>query len=742
MGRVFALVVVVVVAVLGSMGALRAAPQSSMFDQSGQEPWHLAADEFTYDARQGFYTARGNVVLRSGDRTITADEMRLDALTHRAILEGHVRLQRAGDWLEGERANLDLDEDAGTIEQGRGFLAKNHFYFGGPVVEQWEPQVYHIESGTFTTCDGKDPSWHFRASDLEVTVDGYGFAQNARFYAGPVPILYTPYLVFPAKTERQSGFLPPQLGHSSRLGWFVDLPFYWVINDSADATLYTNYMTQNGLMEGAEFRYAASEKSKGLLRFDYIHDLDPLDRKEQQQDYYESAPGLLGYFQERWGWRSKQDFALPRGITGKFDVDVVSDPYFLREFNIGFSSFKDSNSAFQRTFGRGFLNDETSTFRESTLQANKTWFTQSLNMDFHYYDNLDRAEDGNTLQALPVVTYGAVQQPILGGPFFWQADSSYVDFYRPNGTRGQRLDLQPRVALPLRWDPYLDLQPSVGVRETLYLTDDFEGESNNGVNYNQTESRELYDVQVKASADLSRIFDTDLGSWRRVRHTVRPEVVYDYIPSVHQDDLPSFDSLDRISDANLVTYGFTNFFTAKIEPEEGKPTYRDVAWVRLSQSYSLDEHQGSVFGEIVKQEHRFSDIGLEVNLTPAQYLSLTYQSLWSPYTTAFRRHELFTTLFDTRGDSLSLNYRKKQDPGGKTLVNELDATLTVNLTEGLTFMVRRNYSYSLNQNIETDYKLTLMRQCWGVMVDYIDKPNDQTISVSFTLTGIGQLKLL
>ncbi|HVO84745.1 MAG TPA: LPS assembly protein LptD [Syntrophobacteria bacterium] len=744
MGRLFALVGGVVAAVLGSAATLGAAAQSLMFDQGGKEPWHLEADEFTYDSRQGFYTARGNVILRSGDRTIKTDAMRLDALTHRAILEGHVRFQRAGDWLEGERANLDLDEEAGTIEGGQGFLAQNHFYFGGPVVEQLEPQVYHIESGTFTTCDGKDPSWHFRASDLEITVNGYGFAENAWFYAGPVPLFYAPYFVFPAKTERQSGFLPPQLGHSSRVGWFVDLPFYWAINDSADATLYTNYMTRNGLMEGGEFRYAASEKSKGLLRFDYIHDLNPLSRSQEQQDYDESAPGLLGRFKDRWWWRSKQDFTLPLGMTGKFDVDLVSDPYYLREFNTGYSGFKDSKEAFQQTFGRSFLNDETSTFRESTLQANKTWFTQSFNVDFHYYDNLDRTEDGKTLQALPLMTYGAVQQPLLGGPFFWQADGSYVDFYRPNATRGQRLDLQPRVALPLRWDPYLNLQPSVGARETLYLTNNFEGESNNGVNYNQTESRELYDVQVKASTDLARIFDTDLGSWRQTRHTVRPEVVYNYVPSVSQGHLPSFDSVDRIPDENLVTYGFTNFFTAKIEPEEGKPTYRDVAWVRLSQSYSLDKNQGNVFGEIVQQEHRFSDIGLEVNLTPAQCLSLTYQTLWSPYDDSFTRHELFTTLSDPRGDSLSLNYRKKEagESTGTPAVNEIDGTLTVKLIEGLTFTFRRDYSYSLNQNIETDFKLALMRQCWGVTVDYINKPNNQTVSVSFTLTGIGQLKLL
>ncbi|HYA01691.1 MAG TPA: hypothetical protein VEI04_01075, partial [Syntrophobacteria bacterium] len=64
------------------------------------------------------------------------------------------------------------------------------------------------------------------------------------------------------------------------------------------------------------------------------------------------------------------------------------------------------------------------------------------------------------------------------------------------------------------------------------------------------------------------------------------------------------------------------------------------------------------------------------------------------------------------------------------------------LMEGLTVVLRRDYSYTLEQNIETEYKVILMRQCWGVTVDYIEKPNNQTISVMFTLTGIGQLKLL
>jgi len=210
-------------------------------------PWHLRADYFSYDERQGIYTARGQVSLRSQDQVITADEIRLDSLTREAILEGHVRVEQGGDWLESERAFLDLEKQTGTIEQGRGFLSENHFHFSGARIEKLGVQTYHLEQARFTTCDGEDPSWHFRTSDLRVTVDGYGFARHARFHLGPIPVLYTPYLAFPAKRTRQSGFLPPLFGDSDRLGVYFDLPFYWATSESTDATFFANYMSKRGV---------------------------------------------------------------------------------------------------------------------------------------------------------------------------------------------------------------------------------------------------------------------------------------------------------------------------------------------------------------------------------------------------------------------------------------------------------------------------------------------------------------
>jgi lipopolysaccharide assembly outer membrane protein LptD (OstA) len=127
--------------------------------------------------------------------------------------------------------------------------------------------------------------WHFRTSDLRVTLEGYGLTKHTRFHLGSVPVLYTPYLVFPAKTKRQTGLLPPRLGRGDRLGWDVDLPFFWAISRSTDATVYSHYMSKRGLMVGPEFRYAASKKSKGVFRFDYLRDQEDRDELREQNFY-------------------------------------------------------------------------------------------------------------------------------------------------------------------------------------------------------------------------------------------------------------------------------------------------------------------------------------------------------------------------------------------------------------------------------------------------------------------------
>src|SRR2546429_187402 len=81
------------------------------------------------------------------------------------------------------------------------------------------------------------------ARDLEA----FRYATNASFWVKSLPIIpYFPFFAAPIRRERESGFLPPQLGTSARKGFFAEVPFYWAISDSQDATLTLDAYEKRG----------------------------------------------------------------------------------------------------------------------------------------------------------------------------------------------------------------------------------------------------------------------------------------------------------------------------------------------------------------------------------------------------------------------------------------------------------------------------------------------------------------
>jgi LPS-assembly protein len=712
--------------------------EKSVAEPGEDSGYRLRADYFSYDERQSIYTARGNVTLRAPGRVITADEMRLDALTREAILEGDIRIEQGNDWLEGERAFLDLDEETGIIEHGRGFLAEGNFHFSGAVIEKLGPQTYHVEQAKFTTCDGDRPSWHFRTSDLRVTLEGYGVAKHSRFHLRSVPVLYTPYLVFPAKTKRQTGLLPPRLGKGDLLGWDVDLPFFWAISRSTDATVYSHYMSKRGLMMGPEFRYAASKKNKGVFRFDYLRDQE--DRDELREQNFYTRRGLTRVTRDRWWWRSKQDIALPHGIRGNMDLDFVSDPDYLQTFETGFSSWVESDRVFRKTFGRGLINDDTITTRESNLLLNKTWAAQAANFELHYYQNLNDDEDETTLQQLPLVSYSASKQPLLGGPFFWTGNAIYVDYWRPEGTRGHRVNLDPRLSLPLRRGRYLELEPFVGILETAYLIEHYDEPEDSRVREKTFQNRALYEVGADAATEIVGIFRMGGDTWTKTRHTVRPQIGYEYRPEVSQNKLPSFDSTDRVNSRNRITYSLINFFSARLDQAPGEVEYHDLARLEISQFYDISQPEGGVEDTSTSRDRPFSNVFTQLDFTPKRYVNFTYKNRFSPYDTDFKSHELLARLWDQRGDELIVDYRRQLDDDDNTIVDEIGAKLQLKLWEGVSINVRSDYDLNRKENIKSEYNITIQRQCWGISASYVDDPDDRRVALGISLYGVGELQ--
>jgi len=78
-------------------------------------------------------------------------------------------------------------------------------------------------------------------------------------------------------------------------------------------------------------------------------------------------------------------------------------------------------------------------------------------------------------------------------------------------------------------------------------------------------TREIYAASATLGTQLSRAFDIGGEHVKKLKHTIEPEVDYLYIPDVNQNDLPTYDFVDKIDRRNLITYGFTSRLLAKLD---------------------------------------------------------------------------------------------------------------------------------------------------------------------------------
>lgn len=75
------------------------------------------------------------------------------------------------------------------------------------------------------------------AEQAVVEIDGYAQLFHSTFDVKNTGIFYSPFMVLPAKTTRQSGLLPPDYGISDKRGFYYTQPYFWAIDESHDMTV-------------------------------------------------------------------------------------------------------------------------------------------------------------------------------------------------------------------------------------------------------------------------------------------------------------------------------------------------------------------------------------------------------------------------------------------------------------------------------------------------------------------------
>jgi len=730
-------------------------------------PWQLEADEIFYDREYDAYIAKGNVLIYKSNIKLRADFVRFDQKNLQAYAEGDVVLTNGQDILSGTSMEMDLENQVGTVEDGYLFIKENNYHLTGDVIKKVGDKTYVIDGATLTTCDGDNPDWKITAKKAKIKQDGEGTAQHATMWARNMPLLYTPFFYYPARKDRQTGLLWPQGGHSNRWGWYYNQPFFWAIDKSSDATIYGNYMSERGLKGGVEYRYYLDNWSKGTWQLDGFMDrqIDEDGTSSEEWGFADGTRDILRQNEDRYWLRGSHHQKLPSDIQARLDLDIVSDQDYTREFKNGYMSWGESKRYFEKEFGRD-LDDYNDPIRTNQLSFNKIWPSYSLNAQLRY--DLDSTirnthEPDLTLQQLPVINFSAVKQRIDESPFFYNSNSQYIYYWSVDGRRTQRLDAYPRFYLPLLLKPFFTIEPSVGLRGTLWRLDKKEFGPEGDKQYY---SRGIYDTRLDFFSEIFKVFQVEGERIEAIKHSLRPRVVHQFIPNQDQDDLPNFDATDRIENRNLVTYSLTNTLTSKsrkqgnfeISHRRDKDNatvidsatdynYNDFLRFELEQSYDINEAKEK------DPDKPFSPIGARLDFFPGKYISLDASALWSVYDYKFLSHNIGTNIWDGRGDKLSVQYRYTKDSketdlnGTRSILNAAHSIfldLGIKVNDRLRVSADYEYNFLDGTRVQTALGINYTANCWsfeGRVIDQagVDNSHDLNYEIRINLFGLGEI---
>jgi LPS-assembly protein len=720
---------------------------------SPKVPWQISADSVNYDAASTTYHARGNVIIEKQATRLVADTVSFNHKAMTAQAAGHVVMTAGDDILTGERVELDLGRETGVVHGGTIFLNENHFYIHGERIEKTGKDTYLAEKAAITSCDGDRPDWVITGRTVKVTIEGHGSISHAVLKARDLPVLYTPYLLFPAKTKRQTGLLMPEVGVSDRWGFNWDQPLFWAINASTDATLYTGYMQERGTKVGLEYRYALTNQSYGAIMADGLEDRQVDDgTTENTKKWGYSGDDYDRPNTDRYWLRAKLDQELPWSAKAQLDLDIVSDQDYLTEFREGRSGFYETRNYFRETFGRD-LDTYDETTRTNRLNINRDWSRYSLNVDLRWNDDVTNRrweETDDTLQQLPVIGFDGTKQKAFGSAVYWDLESEYAYLFELDGERGHRTDLYPRVYLPLKWKNYLSVEPSAGWRQTAWVMDRSEDETLDRSSY-----RQIVDARLDLSTEFSKVLNSPVAAADRIRHSLKPQVVYQYTPDQDQSDLPDFDTdIDRIDAANEVTYSLTSTLTARTakktstsEPADTNAVAAENSGppVRIQKEQAtpepFDYHRFLRFyveqtydiaAEREDDSEPFSDVYGELAFNFGRYLTVDSDASFDTDEGHFSSHHVAAAITDSRGDRLTVEHRYERDDS-----ESIRGTLSVRLNGRLTARGEYERNLSDKEDIVKGAGFLYTAQCWSVDFFYAIEGEDNRFSFFINLTGIG-----
>ena len=458
-------------------------------------------------SREGNATLRDGVVMRQGNRLLTANSASYDSVGRRFTVDGDVEYRdpelrvkgRSGSWGADGGGQFTATEFELPARPARGKATELGMTPAGDL---------KMREVSFTACPAGNSDWYLRASSIDIDQRRQqGHGRNVRIELKGIPILYAPMISFPVGDARKSGFLFPSIGTSNKSGFEFGAPYYFNLAPNYDLTLTPELLSRRGVGLGAQFRYL-TEKSRGRIGTRVLPSDDLAGRDRSLSSLWHQT-----------------DFTDRLRLSASFEH--ASDSRYFEDFGLG----PDGTSV---------------TFIDRHL--NIAWLGHGWRFDGRVQDfqTIDPSVDplSRPYARLPELSFTGAW-PLSDRGLTTSVDAEATWFDRDEGTTGLRVDLMPRVAWPLHGPGY-HLEPSASYRLTSYRLSDQAPGADDAPSRNAP----------ILSLDAGLAFEREVNARRHLVQTLEPRLRYTWIPFRDQTDLPIFDT--ALPDLDFVQLFRTN----------------------------------------------------------------------------------------------------------------------------------------------------------------------------------------
>ena len=566
-------------------------------------PIEFSADKLSYDSELGIVTASGGVEAVQENRVLRADTITYSRQTDLLTATGNITLlEPSGEVLFAEYMELSGDMKDGIIEDLRLVLSDSSRIAAIGARRSGGVKL-DLRKAVYSPCNlcpdepDRPPLWQVKAAkvthDKDRKVIEYS---HARLEVAGIPVAYTPYFSHADPTvKRESGFLMPDMGNSSELGFFVTTPYFFNLAPNQDATLTPMFTAREGPVLAGQYRhffFNGKLEAAGSVTHDSDGDLRGHIFSKGRFD-----------IDDTWRWG--------------FDVNRAKDDTYLRRYRFGSGS---DDTLTSHLFAEGF--------------RKRNYFS----VNAYSYQGLQESDDsGTSPYVFPMLDYSHVgEADRFGGRT--NLDVSLLALTRTEGPDTRRLSVKGGWQLPFLGPLGDTYTLSASLQGDVYHVNSLAGGENE---FNGISGRMRPEVALDWRFPIIKEADP-------IYHVIEPIAAIIVSPyGGNSENIPNEDSLDfEFDDTNLFS---SNRFTGFDRVESGPRVNYGLKWgvfgrqggsttILVGQSFRLKDD--STFARYSGLEDHFSDIVGKVHIAPSNFFDLLYRTRIDQDNLGFRRNEV------------------------------------------------------------------------------------------------------